>query len=245
MQIHAVHDSREPTTLKQALKSPDSEKWVKAMNEELASIAKNKTWTAVDLPHDRTPIGSKWVFKIKQDTGNNTIYKARLVAQGYTQKFGTDYDEITAPVVRSATFRTLLAVSSHRNWPIYQFDVKTAFLNGHLDEEIYLKPPPGTNVGSKVMRLHKSLYGLKQAAYSWNKTLNLAMSEAGFTQSKHDECLFIYLKDSEFCYAICHVDDLLFACSSEELSNQIAQKLSKFFELKSLGQVENVDLGIL
>ncbi len=159
----------EPKTYKQAISSHDKEKWIKAMSEELTSIKENKTWSLVDLPHGKSPIGCKWVFKLKKDaTGKIIRYKARLVAQGFTQKFGVDYDEVFAPVAHPVTTRILLSVASKENLIVKQFDIKSAFLNGDLNEEVYMKQPPGYIEGDKVLKLHKAIYGLKQAARAWN-----------------------------------------------------------------------------
>lgn len=234
----------EPNTYKQAISCPDKNKWIEAMKSELESIEENQTWTPVELPRGKNAVGCRWVFKIKKgETEDLTRYKARLVAQGFTQKYGVDYDEVFAPVTRSSTFRTLLTVASARNLVVRQYDVKTAFLNGSLDEEIYMKPPPGFVDNNNVLKLHKSLYGLKQAARVWNQTLHKAMFNAGFRQSKFDECLYIYKDDSNVCYAIVHVDDMIFASNSGTLINAKIIELNKSFELKCLGDLKNY-LGI-
>ena len=244
-QAHSTSEVFEPKTYKQALNCPEKDKWILAMEEELRSIRDNDTWSTVDLPKGRSAIGCRWVFKYKQ--GNNTEncrYKARLVAQGYTQKFGEDYDEVFAPVTRSSTFRTLLTIASARNLIVKQYDVKTAFLNGTLKEEIYMKYPPGyCDSSDKVLKLHKSLYGLKQAARVWNQTLNSSMTEAGFQQSKNDECLYMLKNPLGICYTIVHVDDMIFASTSSQLLDISIDKLNKSFELKCLGNVQNY-LGI-
>lgn len=234
----------EPKTYKQAISCPDKDKWIAAMDSELDSIARNNTWTEVDLPRDRTAIGSRWVFKVKNGENPEDIkYKARLVAQGFTQKFGVDYDEVFAPVTRSSTFRALLAISSVQNLVVQQYDVKSAFLNGTLNEEIYMKPPPGSSLTDKVLKLNKSLYGLKQAARVWNQTLHKTMTDEGFVQSKHDECLYSFKSDKNVCYAIVHVDDMIFASNSLSLIDTKIKCIQKSFELKCLGNVKNY-LGI-
>jgi hypothetical protein len=239
----ALQQVYEPKTYRQAIACPEKDKWVVAMEEELTSIEINKTWSLVDLPNGRTPIGCRWVYKVKDNGDQPSRYKARLVAQGFTQKFGEDYDEVFAPVTRSSTFRTLLTIASKQNLTVQQFDVKTAFLNGTLQEEIYMKLPPNHIQSDKVLRLNKSLYGLKQAARSWNQTLNKAMTSAGFKQSKVDECLYIYKDHSHVCYSIVHVDDMIFASDSPDLIKRIVAILNTSFELKCLGDVKNY-LGI-
>lgn len=234
----------EPKTYRQAIACADQNKWILAMQEELSSIEQNNTWTLCELPKHHTAIGCRWVFKIKLDENGNAVkYKARLVAQGFTQKFGVDYDEVFALVTRSATFRTLLTVASARKLIVQQYDVKTAFLNGSLHEEIYMKMPPGSEKSDKVFKLNKSLYGLKQAARVWNQTLHRAMTQAGFTQSKHDDCLYIYNNHDDVCYVIIHVDDMIFASNSLPLIETITASLNESFELKCLGEVKHY-LGI-
>lgn len=232
----------EPKTYKQAISCEDKDKWLLAMTEELTSIHDNNTWSIVDLPNGRTAIGCRWVFKLK-DCDDIKRYKARLVAQGFTQKYGEDYDEVFAPVTRSSTFRILLTIASARKYVVKQYDVKTAFLNGNLSEEIYMKPPPGYQETNQVLKLHKSLYGLKQAARVWNQTLKTAMVSVNFNQSKSDECLFIFKDQSHICYAIVHVDDMIFASDSVELIERLVTELNKSFGLKCLGDVKNY-LGI-
>jgi hypothetical protein len=180
---------------------------------------------------------------VKTSPDGSPLYKARLVAQGFTQIYGIDYDETTAPVVRLSTVRTLLAIASKRKLPVIQFDVKTAFLNGTLSEDIYMKMPPGSKQAEKVLKLHKSIYGLKQAANVWNKLLNASLLNAGFYQSKHDDCLYILREASAIIYAVCHVDDLLFATTNLKTLDEKVKFLNKSFTMKNLGQVENY-LGI-
>jgi Reverse transcriptase (RNA-dependent DNA polymerase)/gag-polypeptide of LTR copia-type/Integrase core domain len=243
-QAHSIDELYEPKTYNQAMKCPDKINWILAMEEELRSIEDNKTWSLVDLPKGREAIGCRWVFKIKQNgVSGKLTYKARLVAKGFTQKFGVDYDEVFAPVVHFATVRTLLAVASARKLLVKQYDVKTAFLNGTLKEEIFMKLPPGSPNQDKIVKLHKSLYGLKQAARVWSQTLQESLNKLGFNQSKHDECLYIMKQGSDVCYAIVHVDDMLFAASKEETITIATKSLSKCFELKCLGDVQHY-LGI-
>lgn len=162
----------EPKTLKQALNCGYNKKWQEAMKEELDTLIKNKTWTVVDLPAGRKAVGCKWVYKLKLDeNGNISKYKARLVAQGFTQIHGEDCDEVFSPVCKSASFRLLLSEACVKNYIVHQIDVKSAFLNGTLKETIYMRQPPGYTIGNKVFKLEKSLYGLKQSANVWNEAL--------------------------------------------------------------------------
>ena len=224
----------EPRTFNQALKCVEKDDWLVAMNNELEALKQTGTYELVDLPSGREAIGCKWVYKKKSEP-TGTRFKARLVAQGFNQKFGEDYDEVFAPVVRSATTRLLLSIAGDRKLHLEQFDVKSAFLNGSLKETIYMKAPQGMET-NKVLLLKKSLYGLKQAAKSWNDMLISTLKSVGFSVSDFDDCLFIYEGDSSIeCYLIVHVDDMICACSNKEKLKVIVADLSKNFEIKSLG----------
>ena len=138
----------EPVTFKQAIKDVDKESWLVAMEEEMQSLHKNKTWEVVPLPKGKTAIGCKWVYKNKEDSSESggTRYKARLVAKGFAQKEGVDYNEIFSPVVKHTSIRVLLSLVAHGDLELEQLDVKTAFLHGDLDEEIYMYQPEGYKV---------------------------------------------------------------------------------------------------
>ena len=144
--------------------------WVKAVNEEIDAIEKNQTWDLVDIPGDKTSIGVKWVYKTKlNEKWELEKHKARLVAKGYAQKYGIYYDETFALVARMDTIRVVLAIAAQNQWPVYQKDVKPSFLNGILEEEVYVDQQPGYTVKGheyKVYKLKKALYGLKQAPWA-------------------------------------------------------------------------------
>jgi transposase InsO family protein len=234
----------EPKTYKQAMNCADAEKWRKAMEEEIESITRNKTWNLAELPYNKRAIGCKWVYKLKSDEfGKVCRYKARLVAQGFNQKFGVDYDEVFAPVARPATFRILLSMAGANNYCVKQFDIKTAFLNGDIEEEIYMRQPPGFEKGTGVCKLNKSLYGLKQSARVWNKAFNDVVLKFGFVQNEIDKCLYSYRSKSDVCYLIVHVDDILVASNNENLINEFKYHLAKYFEMKDMGNVKHF-LGI-
>lgn len=234
----------EPKTFKQAMNCAEAIKWKKAMEEEIRSINQNKTWDLVKLPSNKKAIGCKWVYKIKRDeNGQVCSYKARLVAQGFSQKYGEDYDEVFAPVARSATFRILMSVAGVNNYHVKQFDVKTAFLNGDIEEEIYMKQPPGFENGNNVCKLKKSLYGLKQAARAWNKVFHEAVIGFGLVQSEVDKCLYSMKKGNDICYMIVHVDDILVASNDANLIENFRNHIGSFFEVKDMGDVRHF-LGI-
>jgi hypothetical protein len=163
----------EPSSHIEAMKETS---WKGAMKEELAAIEENKTWELCDLPKGKKPIGLKWVYKLKKNPSGEIVkHKARLVAKGYVQRQGIDFEEVFAPVARLESVRLLIAMASQLDWKIHQMDVKSAFLNGDLVEEVYVSQPPGHEIegkGGKVYRLRKALYGLRQAPRAWNHKLD-------------------------------------------------------------------------
>lgn len=163
------------------------------MTKEIDALESNNTWSVVDLPPGKEALGSMWVYKIKYNAdGSIERHKARLVVRGNNQVEGSDYTETFAPVAKMATVRTLLRVVAARGWKVHQMDVHNAFLHGDLEEEVYMKLPPGFHHShpGKVCRLHKSLYGLKQAPRCWFSKLSQALVGFGFVQSYVDYSLF-------------------------------------------------------
>lgn len=234
----------DPKTLKEVMQSRFKNEWLAAMKEELKTIEENETWELTSLPAGRKAIGSKWVFKTKYDSDNNAVRrKARLVAQGYSQKFGVDYDEVFAPVARSSTFRMLLAVTGTKGYKLRQYDVKAAFLNGTLTEEVYMKQAPGFQTGEEVCRLKKSLYGLKQAARVWNQTFDETLKELEYEQCWADKCLYRRVNKDKVCYIIIHVDDMLISTNSDDMLTELEKGIGNKFELKCLGDARHF-LGI-
>ena len=185
----------EPQSITEALESEMSEQWEEAANLEYQSLMENKTWELVKLPTGRKPVGYKWVFKKKRGSdGKVDRYKARLVAKGFTQKYGVDYDQTFSPVVRYSSIRALLAFAIQNGLLIHQMDVVTAFLNGRLDEEIYMEQPPGyIKKGEEqlVCKLNRSLYGLKQSSRCWNSVLKEFMESTDFQQSAADHVFLL------------------------------------------------------
>ena len=175
------------------------EVWRSAMAEEISAIGKNKTWKLVKALAGIKPIGVKWVYKLKRDQTRAVVkHKARLVAKGYSQKFGIDYEEIYALVARFDSIIILIAITAKLNWCLHHLDVKSAFLNGKIEEDIYVIQPEGYEKKGKEtsdLKLTKALYGLKQAPRVWNSKLNKTMSGLGFSRSKLDTAL--YHKGSE------------------------------------------------
>ena len=166
--------------------------WQQAMNEELDALHKNHIWDMVDLPPGQSIVGCRQVYKIKTKAdGSVERYKAHLVAKGFTQEYGIDYEETFAPIACLTSIRCLIAVVAVRRWPLYQMDVKNAFLNGDLNEEVYMQPPFGySHSGSQVYHLRCALYGFKQAPQAWFEKFSLVVAQQGFTLSAYDTVLF-------------------------------------------------------
>lgn len=242
--VMKTEHQRDPLTYKEAIESRDAREWKGAMQEELESIEENDTWNLVDLPRGRTAIGSKWVFKTKRDSNGTVVKrKARLVAKGFSQKFGVDYNDVFAPVARGTTLRMLLSVAGERKYIVKQYDVKTAFLNGSLSEEIYMKPPPGSQNINGVYKLKKSLYGLKQAARVWNETLHESLVRNGCERNETDNCLYSLTSGGDVVYLLIHVDDILAATNNETMMDKLMKAVGKDFELKCMGEAKEY-LGI-
>lgn len=233
----------EPSNYNEAISCQEKDNWMLAMEEEIESLIKNKTWTLVNLPKDKNLIGCKWVYKLKTDiNGKVKKFKARLVAQGFNQKFGVDYDQVFAPVAKHSTFRILLSVAASRDMAVYHFDAKTAFLNGELQEEIYMRQPPGYAIEGaeeKVCLLNKSIYGLKQSARVWNETLHNVLINAKLVQSKTDNCLYTYHGPHRNLYILIYVDDILVASESTTAIQRIEKVLKANFNIEDLGLVAN------
>ena len=228
------------------LSTNKQQRWFKAAEDEMDSHKENETWELCDLPPGKKPIGCKWVFKLKYETeGNVCRYKTRLVAKGYTQKFGEDYEDTFAPVARYPTVRTVLTVAASKTLKVRHYDVKTVFLKGRVEEELYMSQQEGfikAREGNKVCRLRKAVYGLKQSANRWNHEIDSILKENRFEQSQADPCLYIKRYDDELVYILLYVDDLLI-CGNIELIEQTADVLNQHFEIKSLGEVSQY-LGI-
>lgn len=234
----------EPNTFQEAMSGPDAEKWFAAMLDEINSLKVNGTWTLVarDPRLDPKAIPTRWVFKVKlTDKGEIERYKARLVAKGFKQVYGVDYTEVYAPVSKHTTLRVLLFKVASEDLHLHQVDIKTAFLNGVLEEEIYVKQPPGFEEGGKnvVCRLHKALYGLKQAPRAWHQRLAKELEELGFVACEADPGLYVYRKegDSEI-YLLVYVDDMLIASPSLESVTKVKESLGSLFDLHDLGEAK-------
>src|SRR5438270_549399 len=240
-------DDVETMSYKHALSLPNACKWKEAMREEMESMWTNQVWDLVDLPTGRKAIGNKWVLKIKRNSnGSIERYKARLVAKGYTQREGIDYEETFSRVVRFASLRAILAIVAKLDLELVQMDIKTAFLHGELDEEIFMDQPEGfrsEGQESKVCRLKRSIYGLKQSSRQWYLRFHRAVLTYGFTMIEQDHCVYLKRSKVGFLILTLYVDDILMASNDKKLISETKVWLSSQFDMKDMGKAAYV-LGV-
>eukprot|EP01018_Ginkgo_biloba_P040667 Gb_20537 [translate_table: standard] len=231
-----VLNAEEPTTYEEASKE---EKWVKAMDAGMQAVQKNQTWDLVRLPEGKQTIGYRWVFKTKyKSDGSVDKYKARLVAKGFKQKEGIDYQETFAPVAKMITIRVVIALAAQFQWELHQMDVKSAFLNGDLTEEVYMEQPPGFQVKGKeslVCRLKKDLYGLKQAPRAWYQKIDDYFTKNGYKKSSSDLNLYIKVRSGRITSVTLYVDDLIITGNIASMIEGVKEDLKRSFEMSDLG----------
>ena len=236
----ATELQKEPQTVREALNHPEQEHWKAAMQKEMDSIYSNDVWDLVELPENRKTVGNKWVFKTKTKAdGSIERYKARLVAQGFSQRQGLDYDETFSPVIRFESFRSLVAVAVQKGLKLHQLDITAAFLNGHLEEEVFMRQPEGFVVEGKehlVCRLKQSLYGLKQSPRCWNYTLDTHLKSMGYVQSTSDPCIYTSSEGETSIIGV-YVDDFVIAAETPEKIEEVKVALAQKFDVKDLGKL--------
>lgn len=227
-----------PTTWQQAMKHP---KWRAAMLAEFNSTVQNRTWDLVSVTEHMNIVGCRWIFTIKYNPdGTIDRYKARIVAKGYHQQPGVDFTDTFSPVIKPTTIRLILGLAVNKSWPVRQVDVNTAFLQGHLKEEVFMCQPPGfvdSDNPTQVCKLRKALYGLKQAPRSWYAELHNFLLATGFRNSLSDTSLFIYKQGKDFVYLLVYVDDILVTGTSASLIQKIIAALAARFSIKDMGNL--------
>ena len=237
----------EPQSYKEAVNSLEGSLWKEAIKSEIDSILQNHTWELVDLPPGSEPLGHKWIFKRKMKTdGTIDKYKARLVIKGYKQNDGLDYFDTYSPVTRITSIRMVFAIAALRNLEIHQMDVKTAFLNGDLYEEIYMEQPEGfvaPGQEKKVCKLVKSLYGLKQAPKQWHQKFDSVVLANGFKINECDKCIYVKNTVNGYVILCLYVDDMLIVGSDDEMIKSTKAMLSTRFDMKDMG-LADVILGV-
>lgn len=203
------------------------------MDEEIASLKKNKTWTIVKPGVSQNAIDNRWVFKLKRTPdGEIDRFKARLVAKGYSQKAGVDYHETFSPVVKFDSIRIILALAASRRMVLKQFDIKTAFLNGKLNETIFMKQPEGYENGTEnICKLERSLYGLKQASKCWHERFTNSLKKFNLQPTKSDPCVFTNNQNPSTLILAIYIDDGLVAATDSQDVNALLAELKKEFEV--------------
>ena len=231
----------EPNTVEGALSCSKKENWKEAMEAEFQSLQANEVWELVPPPKDRKVISSKWVFKCKMgEHGHVERYKARLVAQGYSQRPGIDYEETFSPVVRFESVCSVIALAVCGDMKLHQMDVKTAFLNGELSEEVFMSQPEGFVEKGKenfVCRLKKSIYGLKQSPCCWNTALDDHLKKMKFVQTKGDPCIYVSKDGAETVIIAVYVDDILIAGKTDKRIAEVKAAIANRFAVKDMGDL--------
>jgi hypothetical protein len=216
-------------------------KWDNAMDEEMAALDANATWELVALPEDKKTIGCKWVYKVKHNVdGSVNRYNARLVAKGYAQTYGIDYEETYSLVAKMTTIRVIIVMATTKGWSIHQMDVRNVFFHGDLQEEVYMEQPPGyvdqTHL-NLVCRLKKTLYDLKQAPKVWSDEIGQYLVTSGFQTSNANFSLYVKKTDHGIIVIVIYVDDLIITGDSDEDIFDLKKLLKQKFEMKNLGEL--------
>ena len=231
-----------PRTYQDAITSPDSSKWHRAMQEEMNSLKENDTFELTSLPEGRSAVGGRWVFTVKSSPNSDDKFKARYVAKGYSQVRELDYHETFSPTARITSIRLLLQLAQQENLIIHQMDVSSAYLNAPIDTEIFIDQPEGfvkydVNGKKLFFRLKKSIYGLKQSGRNWYELLHNFLLVEGFEMSLADSCVYCKKIDNLKIIIIFWVDDIIIAASNEQLLNVAKRSLSQNFKMKDFGKL--------
>ena len=233
----------EPENYTDAVTSTDAKEWKDSMRREYESLAPNDTWTLMPLPEGKKAIPCKWVYKIKEATRAAPMtYKSRLVAKGYKQKFGIDYEDTFAPVVRLTALRLLLSIAIQEKLHVHGMDVISAFLNGYLDHEIYMVQPEGyvdKEYPNHVCKLNKAVYGLKQSPLQWYNTIKPVLETVGVNACPGDSGIFTGKVNGVKVLLAIYVDDIFIACSSMDVMNTVKRNLSDKFAMTDMGIIKH------
>lgn len=235
-ECHAALIDSDPNSYREAMSGSDSSLWDRACHEEYQAMMENDTWELVPLPHGREAIGCRWVFKTKyRADGSIERYKARIVAKGYAQRPGLDFTETFAPVAKLASIRAVLALTAIEDLELDQLDFTSAFLNGDINEDLYMEQPEGFREGNLVCRLKKAVYGTKQAPRQWYIKLHELLCDLGFRRIESDHSLYIWTKGEAKLIIPVYVDDLTLACNNRPALDFVKRELGNRFKMRDLG----------
>lgn len=241
-----VYDDAAGLSLREALNGPEKEQWEMAMKEEFQCFKDSDAWELSDAPEDSRVVQCKWVLRKKYDSDNKVRYRARLVAKGFTQVEGVDFTDTFSPVVRHTTLRLLFALSVKLGLDTTHLDVTTAFLNGTLEETIYMKIPEGfseqTRAG-QVLRLKKAIYGLKQSSRAWYKKVDEVLLQLGYRRSKIEPCMYTKIQEKLKTIVTLYVDDFFIFSNDSKETKHLKDVLGSHFKLKDLGEIKRC-LGV-
>jgi hypothetical protein len=236
----------DPLTWREAMRRPDRAEWVNAIAAELKSLHETGTFEDCNaLPPGHNAVDAKFVFKIKREPdGTIERYKARLVAKGYSQMPGVDFDEVFSPVVKLTSVRVLCTLAVQLQLHFYHLDVDTAFLNGDLKEELYIRLPEGSGPDAgKIKQLRRSLYGLKQVSRVWNELLDGELKKVGYARIHADYCIYVFWDGNTICFLAVYVDDMALLGNDLAVMREHKELLGRRFKVKDLGPVKQL-LGL-
>jgi hypothetical protein len=244
--VQLTHQEEDPLTYDQAMNSRNKKKWVAAMEKELDSLEDNGTWEITSKPTGRSSVSNKWVFKTKRDEEGNIIkHKARLVARGFSQKFGVDFGETYSPVANINSIRIIFSIAAILGWEVHTMDVVAAYLNSEMDYEVFMDQPEGYNDGTgKYCKVKKALYGFHQSGRLWYGTLDTYLTSIGFVMTKSDNCVYVrYSKETPVFFVTVNVDDITMTGGDLEMIKTFKQEMSDRFKMEDRGEVK-LHLGL-
>ena len=243
-QAITIDSEEDPVNYKEALEDVDAQEWLNAMDREMESMYSNPVWSLIEAPKGVKPIGCKWIYKRKRrPDGKVETFKARLVAKGYTQKEGIDYEETFLPVAMLKSIRILLVIATSLVYEFWRMDVKTIFLNGSLDEDIYMQQPEGFIArGQEHMtcKLQRSIYGLKQAFGTWNIRFDQVITLYDFEKSPNEPCVYKRIQGTKVVFLVLYADDILLIGNDIEVLSSVKGWLKKQFNMKDLGEANYI-----
>lgn len=243
-EVAKIDEIKTPECFREVRNSPIAEYWKKSMCAEISALEEKDTWELVRRPKDVKVIGTRWVYKVKRAPDNSEVkLKSRLVARGFSQEYGVNYFDTYAPVVKNSSVRLLMAVAVQNNWRVEQIDIRNAYVNSAIDAEVYVEQPEGFVWADKdkfVLKLKKSLYGLKQSGNRWNKCINELLIKIGFRRLKSEPCIYVLGSGKNMIVIAIYVDDILIYAVSEDQIRWVKERIKMKFEIDDIGECHKV-----